>query len=258
MNTALAHDASGEHVGRWVQREPEMELALRFVPTARRPAFIHWGALQAELLSALFELSDARVTRAKAGWWGEELLRFARDQYRHPLGERLPPGLPWTALAAAVAAVLEHDGRAEDARDARARSSPLAEALAGVEAAWFGHAAGPVDVEAVALHLQCSRLLRGRGGEDAGGIPMSLFARHGRVPEDVRGERGEAVVRDWAAELHGQAPSPAGPVAAYRRFRLQFDREQLAQLARDPARGWRPGPGSAWRCWRLARTRSRA
>lgn len=238
---------------KWLHREPEMGLVLRFIPTAQREAAVRWGALLSELRETAFELSDPRVTQAKVGWWAEELLRFHQGQARHPLGHGLPPGLPWVDLATALVAVAGGEGRASDPGEALAQVGPLAEAIARVEAGWFGGQAQAATQASVAVHLLAQRLVHGRADDDAARVPMNLFARHGLTPAALVDARGEAVVRDWSSELLVHAPRPDARLVVFRRLRAALDLEQLGHLRRHPGRVWRPGPLSVWRAWRLAR-----
>jgi hypothetical protein len=245
LDTELRH--------KWLHREPEMGLMLRFIPTAQREAAVRWGALLSELRETAFELSEPRVTQAKAGWWAEELLRFQQGRPRHPLGQDLPPELPWTDLATALVAVAGEEGRAADPDEAFARVGPFAQALAQIEAAWFGgQVQAPVEAS-VAVHLLAQRLVHGRGDDDAARVPMNLFARHALTPAALPGAQGETVVRDWSSTLRGHAPDPGPGMVVFRRLRAALDREQLDGLRRHPGRVWRPGPLTVWRAWRLAR-----
>lgn len=247
----MAADSDLRH--KWLHREPEMGLVLRFVPVRQREAAVRWGALFSELREAVFELSDAGVRQAKAAWWAEELLRFQRDEPRHPLGRDLPPGLRWIDLASALVAVSHEDGRPADPEGAMAQVAPLAGALAQVESAWFGGAHEAAAEASVVVHLLAQRLARGRADDDAARVPMNLFARHELTPAALAEARGEIVVRDWAGALLDHAPKPDPRMVLFRRLRALLDREQLAHLNRHPGRVWQPGPSSVWRGWRLAR-----
>lgn len=238
---------------KWLHREPEMGLVLRFVPVSQRESAVAWGALFSELRETAFELSDARVTQAKAGWWAEELLRFGKGEARHPLGRDLPAGLPWVELATALARVAGEGERAADPAEAFEQITPFADALARLEALWFGARPEPAAVASVAVHLLAQRLVHGRADDDAARVPMNLLARHGLTPSALGEERGEPVVRDWSLALRGHAPEPGPGMVVFRRLRAGLDREQLAYLQRHPGRPWQPGPLTVWRSWRLAR-----
>ena len=239
---------------KWLHREPEMGLVLRFVPIAQREAAVRWGALLSELREAAFELSDARVTQAKAGWWAEELLRFQQGCPRHPLGGEVPADLPWADLAAGLVETAGAEGRAPDPEQAFAQVRPFAAAIAAVEAAWFGaKPEASTAEEAVAVHLLAQRLVHGRADDDAARVPMNLLARHGLTPSALSQLQGEPVVREWSGVLHARAPVPTRAMVVFRRLRAALDREQLRHLQRDPGRVWRPGPSTVWRSWRLAR-----
>lgn len=238
---------------KWLHREPEMGLVLRFVPAAQREAAVRWGALLSELRETAFELSDARVTQVKAGWWAEELLRFQQGRPSHPLGGEVPADLPWADLATGLLDAASGEARALDPGHSFAQLRPFAAAIARVEAAWFRAAPDTLAEEAVLVHLLAQRLVHGRADDDAARVPMNLLARHGLTPSALAQVQGEPVVREWSGLLHAQAPVPTRGMVVFRRLRAGLDREQLQQLQRDPGRAWRPGPATVWRSWRLAR-----
>lgn len=247
--------AGADYAHKWLHREPEMGLVLRFIPAAQRESAVRWGALLSELRETAFELSDSGVTQAKAGWWAEELLHFDRGEPRHPLGHDLPRDLPWAELSLALLAMEGDGGRATDPDAAMAHVSPLAAAIANVESAWFGAPRHPTAATSVAVHLLAQRLVHGRADDDAARVPMNLFARHALTPQALAEARGEVVVREWSSLLREAAPEPDAGMVVFRRLRAGLDREQLAHLRRHPGRAWRPGPLSVWRSWRLARAR---
>lgn len=247
--------AATEFAHKWLHREPEMGLVLRFIPVAQRESAVRWGALLSELRETAFELSDPAVTEAKLGWWAEELLRFGQGQPRHPLGQDLPEGLPWRDLATALVTVGGDQGRPADPDAAVAQLAVFASALARVESAWFGAPPQPLAEASLAIHLLAQRLVHGRGDDDAARVPMNLLARHALTPAALSGVDGEAAVRDWAGVLRERAPGPGPGMVLFRRLRAGLDLEQLEHLRSYPDRGWRPGPLSVWRGWRLARAR---
>lgn len=245
-----AADPTAHFVEKWHRREPEMALAEVFCPPGQRPVFRAWGALLHELREATFELSDARVTAAKSQWWAEELLLVARGAGRHPVCAGLPPSLPWAALARAVIEQAAFDARPADTAQALEQLSPLAHAIAEVEAGVHGVAP---PVPAVAVHLLLQRLPRGLLDEDQARLPLNLLARHGLTVARVAEGEGEALLRDWARELLAALPGPAAPSSLFRRLRTGFDRARLQRLAAGRGFDPPPAPASLWRAWRLAR-----
>ncbi len=252
------HDqADGEvahFVAKWRAREPEMAFAHVFCPRGLRERFAFWGALVHAWREAAFELSDARVTQAKCGWWADEALRCAQAAPRHPLTMALAmPTLPWSTLARGLLAMAgEEPTRPVDREAALASVTPLSEAIAEMEAALFDAQLGDDARRAVAVNLLRERPRIGPDVADGGRIPLSLLARHGFTAKDLNSPEGEAARRDWAAEL--AAALPSGPMAAclYRRARTSFD----GWLLRERAAGRdRPMPplNALFLAWRSAR-----
>jgi len=134
-------------------------------------------------------------------------------------------------------------------------SSPLmlASAIAGTEARLFDARQAAGDADAVAVHLLLFRLPEGLASEDQAGLPMKLLARYGLGASEVAAGKGEALLRDWAAELIAALPPASSHDGPFRRLRAGFDRARLARLAKG--RGFDPpGPfATLLRAWRLAR-----
>lgn len=244
-----------DYIGKWRAREPEMEIGELFVPVPLRPRFRAWGALVFELREAAHELSDARVTAAKAGWWVEELAGLAQGRARHPVTRHLSGlgQLPWARLARGLADSLADEPRPSDREAALASVASLASGLVAVEAALFGGSADETAERAVAVHLLLHRLLVGLSAGDAGRIPLALLARHGVTAAELGGERGLPVRIDWARELASQLPARLPEASLYRRLSLAFDRQRLARLARAGRLESATGLTTAWQAWRAAR-----
>ena len=244
----------GHFVSKWLQREPEMAFAELFTPLALRPRFRAWGGLLHELREAAFELSDARVTEAKIGWWAEELLGLAEGRPRHPLTEALVGATaPWSALGRALLSLPETDRRYADTADALAGLRPLAQVVVEVEAALFEARSEPAAARALSVHWLLQRLPRGLEAEDRARIPLHLFARHGfSVPQIGVGE-GDALLVDWARELRAALPVSLPGSAGYRRSRARFDAARLERLAAGKGHGEPPALATLWRAWRVAR-----
>ena len=246
-------DAIAHFVAKWHRREPEMALAEVFCLPDLRPRFRAWGALVHELREAAFELSDARVTAVKCQWWAEELANLPQGAGRHPISAGLAlPHLAWTRLARALIEQSLVDERPGDARAALAHMQPLAAALADIEAGVFGFDA-PQEPTPLAVHFLLQRLPQGLVAQDQARLPLNLLARHGRTVAQVAAGEGEALVRDWAAELLAALPASKAPAPLFRRLRTGFDRVRLARLA--AGRGFAPpaAPATVWRAWRIAR-----
>ena len=251
--SAAPDDAIAHFVAKWHRREPEMALAEVFCPPEQRRRFRAWGALVHELREAAFELSDARVTAVKCQWWAEELANLPQGRGRHPISADIAsPALPWTRLARALIEQSLVDERPGDLGAALTGVQPLALALGEVEAGLFA-APALSDTAALSVHLLLQRLPQGLLAQDQARLPLNLLARHGCTVAQVAQGEGDAVLRDWAAELLAALP-PAPPTAPlFRRLRIGFDRVRLARLA--AGRGFAPpaAAASVWRGWRIAR-----
>lgn len=248
-------DAAAHFVAKWQRREPEMQFAELFCPAGQKTLFRAWGALLHELREAMFELGDASVARAKTAWWAEEILGLGRGQARHPLSETLLGiDAPWAALSRSL---LEHDGssiRAADTSGAIAALLPLATATESTEAAAF-HAAPSADAaRSLAIHWLLQRVPIGLASEDRARIPMHLFARHGSDALQGTESSVQALLRDWASELHTAMPADVGDAAMIRRSRHQFDKIRLQRLAAGKGNSEPLAPATLWRARRIART----
>jgi len=260
--------ATEHFVEKWYRREPEMRIASSFCARADRLQdddaplrFECWGALLHELREAVFELPDAGVAAAKRGWWAEELQLIAAGRARHPLGEALAgfaqaKAAPWTGLSLAVVGA-GGDARASDTSAALAALEPLAKATIAVENALFqaSDAIGQA-TPALAVHWLLQRLPRGLAEEDGARVPMHLLARHGLTAAALPGAP-DALLRDWAGELHRALPQKAGG-AFLRRARTRFDAARLQRLQARGGQGGFDDPGALgtlWRAWRAARGR---
>lgn len=254
MAASSRDSASSHFVAKWLAREPEMAFAEVFCPEGDRPRFRAWGALLHELREALFELSDPTVSRAKCGWWAEELLGLGRGQAQHPLTLQLiETKAPWSTLARALVEQEQDAPRAADTREAISLLLPLAQAVIQVESAVFGANANPDAASALAAHWLLQRLPAGLGKPDQARLPMHLLARHGMDTASLSDHLANALLRDWASELSLAAPTQAAGSPWLRRSRLAFDRVRLRKLASGSAlRPLSPLP-SLWTAWRAAR-----
>lgn len=267
--SAEAAATTTHFVHKWWSREPEMRIAAAFCagadstpPGGRAEAelrFQCWGALLHELREALFEIADVGVAAAKRGWWAEELQAIAAGSPRHPLGEALAAtsssaAAPWTGLALAVLGRAIDGARAADGEEALANLLPLAEATIAVENALFQARGDAAAARALALHWLLQRLPAGLAAEDGARIPMHLLARHGLTAAQLP-RAGDALLRDWGAELAAAMPSATVGAAFLRRAATRFDRARLQRLAGRGGRGLAETAALAtlWRAWQAAR-----
>lgn len=241
-------------------RDPILGAAVGFVPAASRGRFRAWVALLSELRECAFELSDPRVTAAKAGWWAEELDGMARGAARHPLSRRLArEGLRWRGVSDTLLEVAADLDPAGDLEGAIAALSPLARALVAVEDPLFGAAGDGEGAErrarALALHWLHHRLAQGLASSDHARVPLALFARHGLRRGQLADPEAAALRRDWAATLRQALPADAIHWPYPRALLLGSDRRALGLLAegRAPVRGRFDAVGDVWRAWSIAR-----
>lgn len=268
---AAESPALAAFVGKWLQREPEMAIAEAFVPPEHKPLHRAWGALLHELREAMFELSDARVTAIKTGWWAEELIGIGQGRHRHPLTEVLVDRTaPWSGLGRSLLELPDPDQRYGTTVEAIDSLMPLARTVIAVESALFAASASDDAARALVVHWLWQRLPQGLASGDQARIPMHLFARHGlsaaqlaagvapgiRPPATLAhpcASQGEALLQDWAAELQGQLPVALPRVSAFRRSRARFDRARLQSCAAGKGFGEPRALATLWRAWRAAR-----
>lgn len=247
-------DASAHFVGKWLQREPEMQFAEVFCPSGERSRFRAWGALLHELRESLFELSDPGVARVKTAWWAEEMVGLEQGRQRHPLSEALI-GLdaPWSTLGRSLLEFEPEPPRPANTGESIAALEPLALAVARVESALFSGAQEEAIARSVAVHWLLQRLPQGLASEDQARLPMHLLARHGMTAAQLPTEQSEPLLRDWAGELLASLPPRLSGAALIRRSRLRFDQARLQALV--SGRGLAPpaAPATLWRAWRAAR-----
>jgi hypothetical protein len=270
-------DACAHFVSKWQQREPGMRIAEVFCPAADKPVFRAWGALLHELRETLFELSDARVTGVKTGWWAEELIGVGQGRQRHPLTAALlerpnASAAPWSALARALLDFDADAPRAADTEQALAALLPTANAIIAVEASLFSTDASSDAARSLAVHWLLHRLPRGLAHEDQARIPMHLLARHGltaaelgagaaqgkRAPKSANSSQAsklDALLRDWGRELAAAMPAQVGGAALLRRGQHRFDQARAQRLAAGKGLSEPPPLHSLWRAWRAARSR---
>jgi hypothetical protein len=248
-------DACAHFVDKWLQREPEMQFAEVFCAAGDKARFRAWGALLHELRETLFELSDARVTGVKTGWWAEELMGLGQGRQRHPLSEALlGTQAPWSQLGRALLDHRPAEHRAANTGQAIAALEPTAAAIVAVESAIFGVTATTEASRSLAVHWLLQRLPQGLASEDQAQIPMHLFARHGLTATQVAAGEGDDLLRDWGRELSQAMPPAVDGAALIRRSQFRFDQARLARLG--AGRGFaEPGaPMTLWRAWRAARS----
>ena len=68
---------------------PLLRLSLSYCDALVRPRVLAFYGLLATLEESFYRASDPVVTRARLGWWAEELVNARRQQTSHPLSEQL-------------------------------------------------------------------------------------------------------------------------------------------------------------------------
>jgi len=239
-------------VEKWLAAQPEMRLLEVFCPPPQRTLLRAWGALLHELGETCLELADPNVARTKLAWWAQDLGAGAGG--RHPLslalfGHAAAQAIDadaWRRLALSGVSLLDSDHQPSTVDAALAEIEPLAQAIAGIEGRLFGQATNPRDV---AVHLQCTRSLRGLLGS---------FPERTRLPRDLPGDGpGPVALRAYAVLLAGaRAPAAGGGLLAQMRRAADGRRLQVLAEKGDPVQALAIAPwralGLAWRAGRRA------
>ena len=252
--TTTEPQAIASYVGKWLAREPEMAIPEVFCPPQNKLLYRAWGALLHELREAAFELSDARVTEAKTGWWAEELIGLAQGRHRHPLtGVFTASAAPWSALGRVWLELPDASRRYESTAAVVDSLLPAAQAVIAVESALFATTASEPSARALVIHWLLLRLPQGLPSEDQARIPMQLLARHGIGAAQLAAEPDDKLLPDWALELLAASPTGLPGACAFRRSRTRFDRARLQRLAAGKGLAQPPALATLWRAWRAAR-----
>ena len=139
---------------------PEWALAEVFVPVSQRELARAWLALRGEWADAAWAGVDPVPGAAKLGWWQEELQGWARNAYRHPLGQVLQKQpADWALLSQTLPALAASRVQQGDLGNALRGLEPVAQALAATAAGLFA-APLPAEAQDVAVTLLGERALR--------------------------------------------------------------------------------------------------
>ncbi|MEO6075257.1 MAG: hypothetical protein ABIP56_00490 [Dokdonella sp.] len=174
-------------VAKWVAAEPELGIALTFLPPSQRASEAAFACLSRELAHACFAIREGDVALAKLGWWNEELLRSQKGEPRHPLTQTLDshldlsrvPVASWQAVIAAAVQQRDRDP-ASDFTGQIAGFERLFRPLADIETMLLGRrdAVATARVSALAHALReaagVARVLE--NGHVA--LPLDALARH--------------------------------------------------------------------------------
>lgn len=264
-------DVLGSFEAKWSGVHPELALALRFVPAAKRDRALGLAVIGLEIEDAAFRIAEDHVAEAKLHWWAEELARLLDGKPRHPATQALAaadrptiaPGA-WDAVITGALAIREAGpaGSLGDLLDGHRRYyGPLADAAA--VAAPGVSAEATAEAAVLARALQELTDLRGTLERGRLPLPLDLLARHqlDRGELVMRSPARDEALRELLRQIAGRLralPWRELPLLAGVRQVADLGRAERAARAADPAaallaeRG-RLGPATAWRAWRLAR-----
>ena len=210
---------------KWRERWPEWPVVETFVPAAQRELVLAWFALLQEFEDAMNIAGDPLPADAKLGWWSEELRDWSRQRSRHPLGRLLEPRTaPWDDLAEALPVLGALREPWPDTDTAFLRMQPLANAIAGIEAALFGGRGDAATTRAIAAQWLSTRVLGAGQGND---LAVLLERWPARIPS------ASLPRRLWASLARGRVQSRA-------RF---GDKPQRISRLRLLWRGWNAARG---------------
>lgn len=266
-------DAAASFIDKWCASNPELAIALRFLPAGLRQRSGVLAAIEREIVHAAATIGSDEVAATKLGWWHDELTRSARGEARHPLTQALAiepasaGSLPaWRELVPAALVVRARE-TASRIDDLLAAWLPLYRASATIESAL---SPVPLDIDAAARASALSHLLRDVARIDellAQGqlpLPLDVMARHRLSRDTLRGDSPprrlaladacRALADEMAALL---AASPR--LGLVRHAGLVVDRRRAAVAARsdDPSVTLsvalqRTPLRSVWSIWRVA------
>ena len=225
---------------KWRTRWPEWRVVEVFVPASQRQLAVAWFALLQEFADAMNIAGDPLPADAKLAWWGEELRDWNRQRSRHPLGRVLEPHhAPWFELAEALPVLIRLRERPQDPAQAWEAVRPLATAIAQVESALFGSAAGPALMQSISAQWLSARL--DEAGE--GAVPVRSADQTG-LPQH---RWSEDLLQRWPVRSGGAVPRRLWTALARSRLqRFTGAREGYAPLS--PVR-------ALWLGWSAARRR---
>ncbi|MFZ2236674.1 MAG: squalene/phytoene synthase family protein [Dokdonella sp.] len=261
-------------IAKWIAAEPELGIALNFLPPSQRASEAAFTCLSRELAHACFAIREGDVAVAKLGWWNEELLRSQQGEPRHPLTQTLAshpdltriPAKLWQSVIAAALQQRERDPPA-DFDGQIAGFEQLFRPLADIEAMLFGSrdAVATARVGALAHTLRevagVARVLE--NGHVA--LPLDSLARH-RLRRDQLAVDSPERRRAAAEQLHAivtafdELAQSDPRLALINQASLLADRMRARKASRagDPvAELARQLPKlsmtSTWKIWRAAR-----
>ena len=225
---------------KWRTRWPEWRVVEVFVPASQRRLAVAWFALLQEFTDAMNIAGDPLPADAKLAWWGEELRDWSKQRSRHPLGRVLEPNrAPWFELSEALPALIRLRERPQDSATAFQVVEPLAMAIAEVESALFGSAAGQALVLTISAQWLATRL--DEAGDAA--IPVHFAAQ----ADPSQQAWSQALLGQWPVRNDGAIPRKLWSALARSRLR-RFSAAGEGYAPLSPVR-------ALWLGWRAARRR---
>lgn len=236
------------YTDKWLAAHPAQHLGLSFVNSPRRDIHLALAALEQELVTAAYGISEAQVAATKLNWWAEELGGAIASGGRHPLTQALfadeairqiDAGM-WLAPIMAALRQLD-DATAPDFAAQLAAAEAFHGALAALETrVWFGAQAEPARAARVAsldhlLHV-LARLKENASAERLP-LPMARMARHGLDRESLTDDSPErrAAIHAQLADLRDawqKAIRLPGPLSTFRGLDARLDRRWTHQALR--------------------------
>ncbi|HET7269309.1 MAG TPA: squalene/phytoene synthase family protein [Oleiagrimonas sp.] len=240
------------YIDKWLAARPARHQALPFMRDTRRDTMLATCALEHELVSATYGISEPEVAAAKLNWWGEELGGAAASGGRHPLVKALfaDPAVrdidPAVWLAPVVAALARQDqATPADFATQMERTQAFHRTLAALETRiCFGADADPARASRMAsldYLLQALTVAPENATVGRLPLPMDRMARHNLDRDGLADDGSErrAAVAEQLADLAAQwrqAWQLPGPLSLFRGFDARLGQRwaRRAMRANDP------------------------
>ncbi len=237
------------YIDKWLAARPARHQAQPFLPAPRRDALLIFGALEHELITATYGISDPQVAAAKLNWWGEELAGATVSGGRHPLIKALfadddiraiDPAL-WLAPVSA-GLVRQDQSTAPDFATQLERTQAFHGAIAALETRiTFGADGDPTRAGRFAsldYLLQAISVVEENVSVERLPLPMDRLARHdldrNTLAKDspqrraAMAEHLQDILREWRS-----AWRLSGPVSLFRGLDARLGQRWLRRAVRN-------------------------
>lgn len=244
----MTDPALQSYIDKWLAAHPAQRVSLPFITGPRRPVYLAMAALEQELVSAAYGISEAQVAATKLNWWAEELGGAVVGGGRHPLVQTLFADDAVRAIEPArwltpVTAALNQLGAATPADFATQleTAETFHGGLAVLETrVWFGTEADSTRAARIATldhMLQGVTRLPERVDAESLPLPMACLARHGLDRASMARDSAErrSAVREQLQSLAAhwrEARHFSGPLSTFRGLEDRLDRHWLRRTAR--------------------------